>query len=159
MFFCDASHANLPDGFSSAEGYIIFLTDNAGRCCPLAWGSKKIRRVVKSSLAAETLSLVDAIDVAMYLKHILSEVLQSDDIAIRCHVDNKSLWDNVHSTKSVSEKRLRIDMASIKEMLHTKEIKSIHWTPASGQLADCFTKRGACCGKLLNIINTGHLDV
>lgn len=157
--FCDASHANLPDGFSSAEGYIIFLTDNAGRCCPLAWGSKKIRRVVKSSLAAETLSLVDAIDVAMYLKHILSEVLQSDDIAIRCHVDNKSLWDNVHSTKSVSEKRLRIDMASIKEMLHTKEIKSIHWTPASGQLADCFTKRGACCGKLLNIINTGHLDV
>ena len=62
VVFSDASHANLPDRYSSAGGYIIFLIGNNKRSCPLAWEAKKIRRVVKSTLAAETLALVEAVD-------------------------------------------------------------------------------------------------
>ena len=36
------SDANLIDGVSSAEGYIILLAGSNRRCCPLAWCSKKI---------------------------------------------------------------------------------------------------------------------
>ncbi|CAL4101841.1 unnamed protein product, partial [Meganyctiphanes norvegica] len=142
VVFSDASHANLPDGYSSAGGYIIFLVGNNKRSCPLAWEAKKIRRVVKSTLAAETLALVEAVDMAYYLE---------------CFIDNKSLWENAHSTKGVSERRLRIDIAAIKEMLERKEISAIKWVETSHQLSDCFTKKGVHVRKLLEILKSGNL--
>ena len=159
--FSDASHANLPDGFSSAGGYIIFLVGENEKCCPLAWEAKKIRRVVKSTLAAETLALVEAVDMAFYLGCILSDILYNGsktlEIPIQCYVDNKSLWDNIHSTKNVSEKRLRIDLGSLKEMLEHKDISEIKWVETSHQLSDCFTKKGVSCNKLLEILESGSL--
>ena len=161
VVFSDASHANLPDGYSSAGGYIIFLVGNNKRSCPLAWEAKKIRRVVKSTLAAETLALVEAVDMAYYLGRILTEILyrnkSSCNIPIECFIDNKSLWENAHSTKGVSERRLRIDIAAIKEMLERKEISAIKWVETSHQLSDCFTKKGVHVRKLLEILKSGNL--
>ena len=42
ILYIDASCANLPDGFSSSEGYIIFLFDENDLYCPIAWSSTKI---------------------------------------------------------------------------------------------------------------------
>ena len=111
VVFSDASHANLPNGVSNAGGFIIFLADDKGNVCPLYWESRKIRRVVKSTLAAETLAAADAIDNAYYLGQILSQFLfdNKKEIQIELYVDNKSLHDNVFSVKNVAEKRLRID--------------------------------------------------
>ena len=54
----DASYANLNDG-GSQGGYVIFLTDDEGaKLAPIAWQSKRIKRVVKSTLAAERLCLL-----------------------------------------------------------------------------------------------------
>ena len=158
VVFSDASHANLPDGYSSAGGFIVFLVGSNKRCCPLAWEAKKMKRVVKSTLAAETLALVEALDMAFYLGSVLSEII-SVKIPIECYVDNKSLWENTQSTKNVTEKRLRIDLASIKEMLQNGEISAIHWVESSNQLSDCFTKRGVSCEKLLNIIKSGNFCI
>ena len=116
--------------------------------------------MVKSTLAAETLALVDGLDTAIYLGHILSELLgktTKNIISVECFIDNKSLFDNIHSTKLVSEKRLRIDIAVIKQMLERKEIDSVTWVDASHQLSDCLTKRGASCEKLLQVFKTGSL--
>ena len=38
---------------------MIFLVDSHGVKCSLAWQSKKVRRVVKPTLAAEALALLD----------------------------------------------------------------------------------------------------
>ena len=51
--FSDASFGNLRDG-SSQGGHIIFLYDKYKNCSPIGWSSKKIKRVVRSTLAAET---------------------------------------------------------------------------------------------------------
>ena len=56
QLFSDASFNNLPNGGSQA-GQIIFLTDAKSNTCPLYWNSSKIKRVAKSTIAAETLSL------------------------------------------------------------------------------------------------------
>ena len=157
--FSDASHANLSDGYSSGGGYIIFLVNDQGKSCPLSWCSKKIRRVVHSTLAAETLALVQAVDVSYYLSYILSEIMLGKKIDINCYIDNKSLWENVHSTKCVSEKRLRIDLACLKQMLERNELSSIKWVTSSNQLSDCFTKRGVCTRKLLETLEQGCLNL
>ena len=55
----DASFNNLPNGRSQG-GFILFLCDQEGHAAPIHWQSKKIRRVVKSTLAAECLALQEA---------------------------------------------------------------------------------------------------
>ena len=51
--FSDASFGNVKNG-GSQGGYIIFVADKWGKCAPVSWSSK---RVVKSTLAVETLAL------------------------------------------------------------------------------------------------------
>ena len=67
--FSDSSFANLADG-GSQGGYIIFLVDSDGHRCPIFWQSRKIRRVVKSTLAAETLALLDGAEASYFIAKI-----------------------------------------------------------------------------------------
>ena len=56
----DSSFGNLWDGESQGS-YIIFLEGQNGNCSPLMWQSKKLCRVVRSTMAAETLSQIKAV--------------------------------------------------------------------------------------------------
>ena len=51
--FQDASFANLPDK-GSQGGYIIFLQGENKKIIPITWQSRKVRRIVRSTIAAET---------------------------------------------------------------------------------------------------------
>ena len=158
----DASHANLPDGFSSAGGFIIILVGENGKSCPLAWESKKIRRVVKSTLAAETLAVSDAVDVAYYLGSMLSEIIfgvrDENVIPIVSYVDNYSLFENAYSTKNVNEKRLRIDLASLKQLIQEGHV-NLRWIESGRQLADCLTKRGVNTMPLMAMVENGEFEI
>ena len=57
--------------------------------------------------------------------------------------------------KHLSDKRLKIDICIIREMLSTGDIKEIEWVPKELQLADCPTKSGASPTKLLDAL-TGN---
>jgi len=56
MIFSDAALRDLTDG-GSQGGYVIFLVGKSGKFSPIWWNSKKIRRVVHSTLTAETISM------------------------------------------------------------------------------------------------------
>ena len=101
--YCDASYANLPNG-SSQGGFITFLSDKSGKVVPISWKSCKLRRVVKSTLAAEAMALLDAIDDSVWLTHIINEMLDIELESSRFNTDNKSLVEAVHSP---SKNRLR----------------------------------------------------
>ena len=74
-------------------------------CSPLNWQSKRIQRIVRSSLAAEILALSDALNDAIYLRKLFSEIMFNDnyDISIEIIID-KSLYDALFSKKNVIEK-------------------------------------------------------
>ena len=159
VVFSDASYANLPNGSSSAGGFLAFLVGENGRSAPIYWESKTIRRVVQSTLAAETLSATKAVDMAYYIGSILSQVLMKSSenkIPIKLIVDNKSLFDNVHSTKNVAERRLRIDLALLKELVSDRCL-TVCWTESSNQIADALTKRGVNPANILSLIERGKL--
>ena len=155
LLFCDASYANLSDRYSSAGGHLIFLKGKNGKICPVSWGSKKIRRVVKSTLAAEALSLVEGIDACYFVRSMLQEMFKVKDVIIRCFTDNKSVCQNIHSTKLISEKRLRMDLASVKESVSTGDI-SVSWIQTSNQISDCLTKAGSDFHRLIDVLRTGQ---
>ena len=157
VVYSDASYANLPNG-GSQGGHIVFLTDDSNNCCPLAWNSTKIKRVVRSTLAAETLAFVDGLETAYLMAKTIGELISGEKetiLPIYCMTDNKSLFDAVHTLKTINDKRLRIEMAMIREMVEKNEIK-IKWIKSEEQLADVLTKNGASSDTLCRVINTGH---
>ena len=155
--FPDASFANLPDGVSSAMAYVVFLVGTG--VCVLNWKSNKIVRVVKSTLAAETLALAEGIDDALYIKKMIHDLIPSIKLPIYAKTDNKDLVESIYSTKMVKDKRLRIELASIKEVIGNNLIEGVIWIESGLQLADCMTKQGASGERLLSILRSGSLDV
>ena len=117
---------------------------------------------MKSTLAAETLAVSDAVDVGYYLGRMLSEILfgvyDENVIPIVSYVDNYSLFENVNSTKNVSEKRLRIDLASLKQLIQEGHV-NLKWIESSRQLADCLTKKGVNTLPLMAVIESGEFNV
>ena len=144
--YCDASYANVQNG-KSQGGFIIFVVNPEGEKCPIFWQSRAIRRVVKSTLAAETLALVECAETSAYIAMILQE-LTSVKLEIVCKVDNKSLVQAIYSSKGVDDRRLRVDIAVIKDMLDRNELNEVSWIPTKLQVADPLTKRGACTTQL-----------
>lgn len=154
--FCDASFANLAGG-ASQLGYIIFLHDKQGCSVPVAWSSKKCKRVARSTLTAETLAAVEAVDAAVLLKKMIEEVVMYEMPAITVYVDNKSLYDTTKTSNVLADKRLMVDMAALREMIDRKEI-IIKWISTQLQLADVLTKSGVNKSKLTDVLSNGRLD-
>ncbi|XP_057296123.1 uncharacterized protein LOC130625058 [Hydractinia symbiolongicarpus] len=122
---------------------------------PITWQSKKIKRVARSTLVAETLALVNGIDTCIWVKNVINKVLNTNLEGILCHTDNKSLFEAAHSTKSLEDKRVRVDMASLRQSINQKEIE-LKWISTKHQLADVLTKQGANSTLLMDVLQSGH---
>jgi hypothetical protein len=151
--YSDASFGNLQGG-GSQGGYVVFLADHRGCKCLVSWQSRKVRRVVKSTLAAETLALLDAAESGIFVANMISELLNigSHRPTVKCFVDNKSLVESLHSTKNVDDKQLRINVAVLRDMIEKKDI-AVSWVQSAKQLANALTKRGADASLLLSVVH------
>ena len=134
QLFTDASFNNLPNGGSSA-GQVIFLTDDKTNTCPLYWNSSEIKRVVGSTIAAETLSLSEGCDVATHVNKLVSELLFHDgkQLNIIAYTDNQTLYDAAHTLKQTLEKRSLVDISAIREIVERNEI-NITWIEKTKQV-------------------------
>ena len=171
LAFSDASFASKSNP-SSHSGSIIMSTHkdiNCNTTCPvspLSWGSRKIQRVVTSTLAAETVSLGSVLDRLSWtrlnwgwmlnpgvqwkrpseaLKQLPSSISTAtmssppipDSVAA---TDCKSLYDLVTRTAppQCSEFRTQLAARAIKDLL--SEGTSLRWVHSGAQLADSLTK-------------------
>ena len=144
VIYSDASYGNLPDG-SSQGGHIIFLCDTEGKCAPITWSSTKIKRIARSTLATECLALQEATDAAYLISSLLSEMLYDSTklIDIVAKTDSKGLHSALLSTKAVQDKRLRVDISYLKQLIERHELEKVLWISSVEQLADCLTKKTA----------------
>ena len=105
------------------------------------------------------MALADGIDNAIFLATLFSELTVGDckhrGLPIVCVTDNHSLLDAVKSTKSVTEKRLRLEISNVKELIQSGTIQHIMWSASKEQLADCLTKKGTSALVLLRALNEG----
>ena len=153
--YTNISFNNLPNG-GSQGGRILFITDNENRSCPLVWNSSKIKHVVQSILAAETLFVTDGCDISFFTTQIVNHIFQQNNINNTVITDSKSLLDCVESTKLISDKRLGVELHALHQMHERNEIEII-WIPTSKQISNVLTKRGAARNQLTIILETGKL--
>ena len=154
----DAGYRSLPDKISSCGGQVVLVVNRKrGRCCVLEWKSKKIRRVVSSSTAAEAIALNDALDEIIYLKEVLIEVVGEDakDVPIELYTDCRNLQRSILSTTLAENPRLRTEIAKLQESLEKGEVERIHLVPGQDMIANCLTKKGASSQRLRGLLKEG----
>lgn len=154
--FCDASFANLPDR-GSQGAFIVFLCDDRGNSNVISWQSRRIRRTVNSTLAAECLAAVEAAEACINLRYTLKEITgkkhaSDSDFPISIMCDNRSLVDAVHSTTTVQNKWLQIDICVLRDMIRNTEIQEFRWITTQLQVANALTKAGTSSQYLLSIL-------
>lgn len=153
--YSDASLGNLNNGVDSTGGHLVFIVNHeTGKVALAEWQANKIRRVVRSTLAAETLSLCDGLETAIFVNGMIEEIF-GKRLGVHAVTDNRSVVEAINSTTMVDDKRLRREISAIKEMLSKDEVCEISWVPGREQLADVLTKRGVNGCKLLQVIQSG----
>eukprot|EP00435_Cladocopium_sp_Y103_P009141 s696_g2.t1 len=155
--FSDASFSSSKD-MASRQGSLIFSTDlhlaknERTVVCPMAWSSKKIPRVVTSTLSAEAISLSAALDRLGYIRvcwewlkdpsvdwsnpgKILRQAPQASAVT-----DCKSVYDisTKTSTPTCSEYRTTLECLLIRERL--QDNITMRWISTQAMLADALTK-------------------
>ena len=143
----------------SQGGLILCLCDQdvidrkPGKTWVIEWSSKKLRRVVRSSTAAETMSAQNGLDAIEFAQSFLQEVLYGmtpkefqqwvPDKASGLVIDSKSLYDaltrSACSSALAMEKRLAIDYAIARACLSERHVQPC-WTNNLQMIADCLTK-------------------
>ena len=150
--YADASHGNLSDGGSQGGIYTEII--DGSNTCAIEWQSKRIRRVAKSTMSAETMAMVDAVDSACYIKEVVKEILpnETSNLPVTCYTDNLSLHQSAHKKTPVQDRRLRIELAIIRESVSRGEV-TLKWTDSKNQLANALTKKGCDGTELINRIS------
>ena len=120
--------------------------------CPVGWGSKRLRRVVRSTFAGETLIASEALDEVIYLADTWTE-LGGDKVDRIIRTDSMSLYDHVLLKGNCKEKRLNVEINALKEALQQGELTRLEWVDSQSQLADALTKHMTALA-LLRSLNT-----
>lgn len=157
IVYSDASFGNAEAG-GSQGAHLIFLADSEYNSAIISWSSTRMKRVVRSTLSAETLALSDAVDKARFINKILSRLLlkEGEKFPVICLTDSRSIAQSVRTTHTLTEKLLMVDMAALREAVDAEEIE-IQWIETKDNLANPLTKKTAYSGSLIQTLCSGHL--
>ena len=155
--FSDASFS-CTKHTTAQQGTIIFATtpelleNKRSVVAPVAWYSKKIPRVVRSTLGAEAAALSNSVDRLLWLRILWATILDPDcdwknpEVLLKSQnqaglvTDCKSAYDLLTRTAlpQCSEHRTTIECLLIRERL--RDNATVRWVCSQAMLADCLTK-------------------
>jgi hypothetical protein len=125
------------------------------------WNSIKCKRVTRSVLASELYGMVSGFDNAIAISTTLNQIVRNlklPNIPVIICTDSKSLYDCLVKLGTTMEKRLMIDVMSLREAYERREITEIRWINGKDNPADAFTKRTANTA-LSQLIRTNKLSI
>ena len=168
----DAAHANI-EGGASQQGHLIFAVHASITNCRvldsvLSWQSKKIKRVVRSSLAAEASSMSSCQEHLDWMRTMWAQMTSSEFVLEKNEqffkarpsiliTHCKSFCDTIHkegAAPASTDKRLAIELAIVKAKAVSGET-DLRWSDARYQIADCLTKHASRKSEavLQNVLN------
>ena len=162
----------------SQGGYILCLAHKSilerkrAPCWIIDWASKKLRRMVRSSVAAETLAGQNGLDAIESLQALLSELLHGKSpkefreskpsVPSALVIDSKGFYDAVTRSccsQSISvERRLTIDYAIARETMTNQWILA-YWVNNLRMAADALTKLKGDTRPLFEILEGGTYQI
>lgn len=152
FIFTDGSFANNKD-LTSQIGFLIVL-GNKSRTGEaenfniygniVHWNSTKCKQVTRSVLASELYGIVGGFDNAIALGTTINQIMATlglPPVPVVICTDSKSLYDCLVRLGTTNEKRLIIDIMSLRESYEHQEILKIRQINGKDNPADAFTKK------------------
>ena len=161
--FADASLGNVESGLhtKSGMGYFICLANKNLDISPLHWKSCVIDKVAEDIKTAETLALEKALDDAIHISNLITEMYTGDatmnTLPIIANEDSNSLLESLYSTKKVKRKTMRVVVSNIQKHLQNGILTDIHKVKSKENIADVFTKAGVNTDRVLTVLRHGSL--
>lgn len=167
--FVDGSFANNQD-LSSQIGYVIALvneekvgdgTQYRMKGNTLHWSSTKCKRVTRSVLASEIYGMVSGFDLGTVISstlRMITDRLGLPTIPLTICTDSYSLYECLVKLGTTKEKRLMVDIMSLRQSYERREIHEVRWINGGDNPADAMTK--ASPNKALErLVSTNELTV
>lgn len=133
--YCDADWAGDLDQRRSTSGYVFVMQGGA-----ISWSSHRQRTVALSSTEAELTSVVSAMQEAIWLHRLESELIHGGTKGIKMYCDNKSAIHIVRNNNfSPRTKHVDIKAKFIREKLQDKPLQ-LEYISTNEMLADGLTK-------------------
>jgi hypothetical protein len=166
--FTDGSFANNKD-LTSQLGFIIVLATETSRTETnfeifgniVHWSSTKCKRVTRSVLASELYGMMTGFDSGMALSTTLNRIMDClavPRIPVVICSDSRSLYECLVKLGTTDEKRLMIDIMSLRESYEKKEISEVRWIDGRDNPADACTKKTPNSA-LEQLISTNRLKI
>ena len=128
------------------------MNNKAGPVSIASWMAHRLKRKVRSTLAAESMGASECLEAADILRSHLAEVRMLGDfdrrhwrdnvkaVPVALITDSRSMYDFLHKRGSTpSEKRLRLDLEVIRGQMLEDQLE-IKWVATQQQMADALTK-------------------
>ena len=118
-----------------------------------------MKRVISSTTAAEALAANDALDMMVYIKSVIGELLgqRGNDIPMELTTDCRNLHKSIMNSALVENPRLRTNIAMLKESLKERELSRFELLKGKDMIADVLTKKGSAGINLLSLLRTCKL--
>ena len=149
----------------------VWHTGDQIQCHVLDWYSRKHSRVVRSTYAAELLSLLDATNQGSIIQLCLHELvrgtqpsrqltqLKSPDMAIPMDVggDARAVYDSVTAVqlKTPDDKHLLLHARAMREFLESGPVDRLYWFDTEDMLPDGLTKGSIDREALISVCEQG----
>lgn len=133
--YCDADWASDIDERRSTTGYIFLLQSGA-----ISWNTKRQKTIALSSTEAEFMSMVAAIQEAIWLRRLENELAVDPTQPMILYCDNKSAIHVAHNNAYSSRtKHIDVRVKFIRERLNDNTIL-LNYLSTNEMVADMFTK-------------------
>jgi hypothetical protein len=152
FIFVDGSFANNKD-LTSQIGYEIFLANETTTEDTFTmtgnlvhWSSTKCKRVTRSVLASEIYAMIHGVDMGIATSTTLDMItakLGIPGIPLIVCTDSFSLYECLVKLGTTKEKRLMIDIMSLRQSYERRELFEIRWIHGQDNPADAMTKGDA----------------
>ena len=166
----DASFAGMPRGRSQGGSVLMLanplVLEGAAPVCVIACHSGVLKRVVRSSLAAEISQAATTMEEADYLRAFMAEALDGA-FTLRgwlaavakwrqmSVLDSRTGYDLLNGSALGEDKRLAIDVAAMRQALQEDGAsRLVRWVPGEEIIADDLTKL-AGNGRLMRVMSLG----
>ena len=158
----DAATKKINNLFSVSGQIVMLVNKFTNKASVLFWASKKIERVVSSSLAAEALALQKLFSTMHYVRQILNQMFgtSAKNIPGLALIDNQDLWSTLHHIKNCEDKRLLSDIIQLKQGIvidHT--VQEVRYVSSKEMLSDCLTKQGKSAEAFNIVLKSGEYKI
>jgi hypothetical protein len=157
LVFTDSSFANNPD-YSSQIGFVIALADKNDQANILHWSSVKCKRVTRSVLASELYEMAHGFDIRAVLKSTLEQIMKIRHLPMVLCTNSKSLYECLVKLGTTQEKRLMVDIMTLRQSYERREITEVVWIDGKFNPADAMTKAQPCQA-LQNLIDSNTIRI